>query len=192
MAPTELELSDEIKWIKKERIQDNMDDFFRHFDDSMHNPPRMNSQIWFHRQNKTPCQPCGEEYVPHCDRQRYCYSCQTWIHTRCLDGENAYPDFDIPPNQGVLDVATLGGDGLPSVFGEVLSRPTVRGHGGEFLFADCWLNTGSGVQKALIEEWKAGTLPGDWLKQLGENFLEEFVIGKSWRWYSCCLCSSRM
>jgi hypothetical protein len=107
--------------------------------------------------------------------------------------EVQYPDFDIPPNQGILDTESLGDDGLPSILKEVLSRPTVRGHGGEFTFEDCWLNTGSGVQKAMIEKWKVdGTVPGDWLKQLGENFLEEFVIGKTWKRYPCILCSSQI
>jgi uncharacterized protein YcnI len=79
------------------------------------------------------------------------------------------------------------------IFDDILSRPTVRGHGGNFRFKDCWLNTGSGVQKGLVEKWKAdGILPQDWLKDLGENFLEEFVVSKEWKRYNCPLCSGRV
>ena len=179
--------------MSRDEINDNIEDFFRVFDNSLPNPPRMNAQIWFTHEFRTPCSPCEGHYLPHLDRQCYCIQCNKWIHIRCLGvDEPTYPDFDPTPNQGFLDTETTR-DGLPLIFDDVLSRPTVRGHGGDFKFEDCWLNTGSGVQKGLIERWKAdGKVPDDWLKQFGERFLEEFVLEKNWKWYTCCICSGRM
>ena len=139
-----------IEWLSDEHIIDTMDTFFKSFDDSSHNPAWFNSQIWFHRKMKTPCPPCGRDYLPHHDRQHYCYNCEKWIHISCLDsgeGDLLYLDFNLQLNQESLNIQKLGEDGLPLIFNEVLSKLTVRGHGGQFSFEDSWLYTGSEVQK---------------------------------------------
>lgn len=182
--------------MRLEFIRGNLEDWFRIYDDSLPDPPRFNSQIWFIRMTKTPCESCKTEYLPHIDRQRYCYSCNKWMHVSCLErdfDEEAYPDFEIPSQQEDLDLKTLGDDGHPLIFEEIISGPTVRGHGGHYRFEDCWLITGSGVQKALVQKWREeGELPEDWLEKLGENFLEEFVIEKKWKWFRCTFCAAKL
>jgi hypothetical protein len=192
LSPTELVLSDHIDWVPSGDIIDNMRQYFRVFDDSLANPPRMNSKIWFHRVAKTLCTVCNNPYLPHLERQRYCHDCKEWIHLGCLtfEGDNLFPDFEVPSNQGVLDIEKLGEDGVPQILDAVLSRPTVRGHGGIYDLENNWLNTGSGVQKGLIQIWKGeGRVPENWLEELGEGFLEDFIIGKSWKLFPCIRCS---
>jgi hypothetical protein len=192
LSPTELHLSDEIDWISSRRVNDNMRKFFREFDDSLPNPLRMNSKIWFHRATRTVCTACTLIYRPHKDRQRYCYGCQKWYHLGCLGdgGGGDEEDFTIPEDKGELDVDILGKGDFPLIWEEVLQGPTVRGHGGVYVWSNNWLNTGSGVQKGLIEGWKReGSYPDDWRVELGEDFLEDFVIGKSWNWYPCPTCA---
>jgi hypothetical protein len=145
---------------------------------------------------------CTEFYHVEDDRQRFCHTCHQWFHVRCLRGDDHVGggdededdeeiDFNLSSNQGVVNTTKLGADGLPSIFDDVLRGPTVRGHAGQYNFDNNWLNTGSGVQKALIREWKAaGTCPDDWLAQLGENFLEDFTVGKVWENYICATCGS--
>ena len=172
-----------------------MRNYFCEFDDSLHNPPRMNSQIWFHRVTKTPCQICRQTYRPHLDRQHHCGVCQEWYHLHCLgvDVKEEEQDFEEVPNPGLPDFETLGEDGLPAIFKRICDGPTVRGHGGEYDWANNWLNTGSGVQIGLIEDWRnSGRVPEDWLKMLGENFVEDFVMGKVWKWYSCPVCGGQL
>ena len=176
-----------------------MRSFFQEFDDSLPDPPRINSQTWFHRRVKTPCMVCNAPYAPHRDRQRYCYTCNCWYHIKCLGdvvGEDSKSgdhseslDFNVSDNQGTLDIESLDSDGFPTIFSDVLKSPTVRGHGGVYNWDNNWAITGSGVQKSLIESWRQeGDCPEDWLKMLGENFLEDFIIGKSWKFYTCPTC----
>jgi hypothetical protein len=191
LSPTELVQTDVVDWVPAERIIDSMRNYFRVFDDSLANPVRMNSQIWFRRVTKTPCTVCNRPYLPHLERQRYCHDCKEWIHLSCLtaEGDNPFPDFKVVSNQQVLDIEKLGEDGVPKILDAVLSRPTVRGHGGIYDFDNNWLNTGSGVQKELVLKWKGrGRVPENWLELLGENFLEDFVIGKSWKSFPCIKC----
>lgn len=168
--------------------------YFREFDDSIPNPSRQNSKIWFHRRTKTVCSVCESTYKPHRDRQRFCHECALWFHLSCLGGDkSAEIDFEPTNNQGELEVEKLGEDGLPAVFGEVLRGPTTRGHGGDYDFDNNWLNTGSGAQKGLIAKWRGeGVCPEDWLNQLGENFLQDFLIGKSWTVYNCPTCGGEV
>ena len=193
ISPTELILGAE-EWILSTEIIDTMDWYFREFDDSIPNPPRMNSQIWFHRHTKTPCTVCGKIYKPHRDRQRFCHQCASWFHLGCLGGDKSDEvDFESMNNQGELEEKKLGADGFPAVFGDVLRGPTTRGHGGSYNFDNNWLNTGSGVQKDLITKWRdEGVCPGDWLAKLGENFLRDFLIGKSWTVYTCPTCGDEV
>jgi hypothetical protein len=156
----------------------------------------MNSQIWYYRPNRTPCSLCDNTYIPHDDRQRFCYHCREWFHIHCLLGEdepNGLHDFSDIDDHGPLDTTTLGQEGFPLVFEEVVSRPAVRGHGGDYSYNNNWLTTGSGVQKALISKWTLveKEVPEDWMKQLGENFLEDFVW-KTWEMFSCVKCSDRI
>jgi hypothetical protein len=68
----------------------------------------------------------------------------------------------------------------------VLERPSVRGHAGRFTLDNTWLITGSGVQKKVIRQWKEeGGVPNNWVKELGENFLEDF-LEKDWKKFTCC------
>jgi hypothetical protein len=173
-----------------------MGPYFVEFDDSLPNPPRINSQVWFHRESKVLCSVCDEPYRPHIDRQRYCYSCNKWYHVDCLkprlpiDPEDpaGLVDFHETTNNPI-DIEKLEEDNLPEVFWAVLAGPTVRGHYGSYEFGNNWLNTGSGVQKALIAEWmEEGTCPESWMKLLGENFLTDFLVGISWKFYDCPAC----
>ncbi|KAF8219101.1 hypothetical protein L208DRAFT_1343335 [Tricholoma matsutake] len=149
----------------------------------------MNSQIWFIRRTKTPCPVCEEFYVPHEDRQRYCYPCGVWMDIECIGEDDDSPDFEVPSNQGTLDIETLR-DGFPEILNEVMRRPTVRGHMDEYNFNNNWATTGSGSQQGLIQEWRdGGALPENWLALLGESFLWDFVIEKTWKAYSCPRCS---
>lgn len=175
-------------------ILGDLEDWFRIFDDSLADPPRANSQIWFYRPTKTPCSSCQKDYHPHIDRQRYCYNCSKWFHVQCTEDHTViFPDFTVVTNPPELDTEISGEDGLPLILEEIISRPAVRGHGGRFSFDDCWLNTGSGVQKALAIKWREeNDLPEDWLAQLGEKFLEEFVIDKNWKWFRCSFCSGKL
>jgi len=60
-------------------------------------------------------------------------------------------------------------------------------------FDNNWLNTGSGVQKGLISEWKeARLLPETWSQALGEDFLTDFLEWVSWKLYACPLCSGKV
>ena len=120
--------------------------------------------------------------------------CGGWVHLGCLEGGGEdEEDFEVPANQGTLDIETVGEDGSPAVFDQVLGGPTVRGHGGVYDWNNNWLNTGSGVQKGLVEEWRAsGSVPDDWVSRMGENFLEDFVIGKSWKFFPCPSCGGQM
>jgi hypothetical protein len=174
-----------------------MREFFCKFDDAKVRPKRMNSKIWFLRPKKTPCTLCGSIYLPHRDRQRYCYNCKLWFHIECLlDEETAVdpdrcidPDFTILPNPPV-NTESMEEDELSQLLDRVLEGPAVRGHGGtrRFDIENNWLNTGSGVQRGVIAEWeKKDEIPGDWVRQLGEGFLEDF-LGKSWTRYRCLTC----
>lgn len=49
LAPTELRLRSKECWLPSNIIIDNCGSFFRIYDDSIPDPPRMNSQIWFSR-----------------------------------------------------------------------------------------------------------------------------------------------
>jgi hypothetical protein len=175
-----------------------MQDFFRVFDDSIPNPPRMNSQIWFYRPTKSLCPECNGPYLLHEDRQRFCDSCMSWFHVKCLhgfseDNDDDSVDYMVPNVQRPLDIDTLNNEGFPAIMDGVLENPTVRGHGGHYDFDNNWLNTGSGVQKGLIKDWyKEDSYPHEWLEELGENFLQDFVIEKSWKFYGCPLCGLRV
>ncbi|KAF8799110.1 hypothetical protein BYT27DRAFT_7202127 [Phlegmacium glaucopus] len=199
LAPTELLFDDKVEWISSDKIIDNMRWYFRVFNDSSPTPPRMNSQIWFLRQERTKCTICQGDYNPAIDQQRYCYECQLWFHDGCLGdvvvGLDWATDQDylVIDQEEELDKEMLGDDGLPAIFDQVLQGPTVRGQAGEYDFDNNWLNTGSGVQKGLIEDWqKQEQCPEDWLEQLGENFLEDFLGGKTWKFYACPICSSHV
>jgi hypothetical protein len=37
-----------------------------------------------------------------------------------------------------------------------------------------------------------GELPEGWMELLGEGFLEDFLVGKSWKFYNCPACGSRV
>lgn len=190
LAPTELTLSDETDWLVSGIIMDNMRWYFQEFNDSIPNPPRMNSKIWFYRRTKASCPICLDFYRPHLDRQRFCHGCEQWFHLGCLGDESEDGvDFEVSPNQGDLDIVAVGEDGSPAVFDEVLGGPTVRGHGGVYIWENNWLNTGSGVQKGLIQGWRvAGRVPDDWESLLGENFLGDFLVGKTWKSFHCPSC----
>jgi hypothetical protein len=169
-----------------------MGPYFKEFDDSLAAPARMNSKIWFHRSSKVLCKSCQEPYAPHQDRQRYCDTCKSWYHVRCLqdlatDGDLV--DFDLTANQPI-DTESREDNGLPQIFYAVLAGPNVRGHGGVYNWENNWLVTGSGVQKGMIAEWmEEGECPETWLELLGEGFLEDFLVGKSWKFYSCPTCA---
>lgn len=196
LAPTELILASKEYWLPSNVIMDNCLTYFRTFDDSIPDPPRMNSQIWFSRECKSKCTICGDLYKPHKDRERYCYSCRLWFHLQCL-GDVVGDDFGDPTidfltrtTEETIDVEEEGEDGFPAIFNDVIQQPTVRGHGGEYNWDNNWLNTGSGVQKGLIARWREeDSYPDDWLKLLGENFLQDFVIEKRWKFYACPCCA---
>jgi hypothetical protein len=100
-------------------------------------------------------------------------------------------DYDEPDKQRHLDIEGFNFDGFPAILEEVLEMPTVRGHRGDYDFDNNWLTTGSGVQKGLINKWfgkDSELLPTKWLEELGEDFLEDFVIDKTWKFYQCPLC----
>ncbi|KAF8805099.1 hypothetical protein BYT27DRAFT_7213380 [Phlegmacium glaucopus] len=196
LAPTELLLDEKVEWIHSDKIIDNMRSYFRLFDDSSPTPTCMNSQIWFLRRRRTKCTICQGDYHPEVDLQHYCHDCELWFHNGGLGDVAVGSDW--PRNQEYLvadeeeelDTETLGDDGLPAIFDQVLQGPTIRGHGGEYDVDNNWLTTGSGVQKGLIEGWqKEEQCPEDWLAQLGENFLEDF-LGKTWKLYTCPKCPS--
>jgi hypothetical protein len=170
-----------------------MGPYFMEFNDSLPDPPRMNSQIWFHRETKVPCVVCNDTYAPHEDRQRYCDSCNKWYHVHCLSDppppKNDFREVAKVP----IDIEILAENNLPEVFLGVLAGPTVRGHLGSYKFDNNWLNTGSGVQKAMIAEWtEEERLPQTWLKLLGEKFLEDFLVGISWNFYDCPTCGVKI
>jgi hypothetical protein len=176
-------------------IIDNMGSFFRSFDDSLLEPRRMNSKIWFKRPVKKPCRVCNGPYLPHQDRQRYCPTCQEWLHVGCMDDgfEAGTLDYTLAPDH-VPDPSTLTNEELLALCERVLEKPSVRGHGGTYDTYDWdnnWLNTGSGVQKGIIRRWKEeGAVPDDFVKELGENFLQDF-LSKSWITYVCPTCGEQ-
>jgi len=156
----------------------------------------MNSKIWFSRESQTQCTVCSDPYKPHKDRERYCYSCRLWFHLQCLgdvvgdDLGDPTIDFLTCTTEETIDVEEESEDGFPAIFNDVIQRPTVRGHGGKYNWDNNWLNTGSGVQKGLIAKWREeDSYPDGWLKLLGENFLEDFVIEKRWKFYECPRCA---
>jgi hypothetical protein len=130
---------------------------------------------------------CRQPYRPVADRQRYCASCHAWIHVECM-GEKSGVDFDPVDLVTPLDVDEVDEHGNPAIWNQVLSCPTVRGHHGRYDFENTWLITGSGTQKAWIEEWKAmGRFPDNWQVLFGERFLED-VLHKRFRPYYCPAC----
>lgn len=192
LSPTELVLSDDTDWVPSTMIIDNLGSHFQEFDDSLSEPPRISSKIWFHRTTKALCKKCEEPYLPELDRQRYCDSCRSWYHVRCLinpSPEVDPKDYDKTKHQAI-DTVSLGEDGLPEIFDAVLAGPNVRGHGGKYKWDNNWAITGSGVQKGLIAEWKdVGQVPENWLELLGEGFLKNFLVGRCWKFYPCPTCA---
>jgi hypothetical protein len=111
------------------------------------------------------------------------------MDVECISEDDDSPDFKVPSNQGTLNIETLQ-DGFPEILYEVMHRPMVRGHMGEYDFNNNWATMGSSSQQGLIQEWRdGGTLPENWLALLGKNFLQDFVIKKTWKVYSCPRCS---
>lgn len=199
LAPTELILGSKEYWLPSNKILDNCHSYYRTYDDAIPNPPRMNSKIWFSRRLKTQCNVCLEIYKPHKDRQRYCYACRLWFHLQCVgdavgnDFGDPKIDFHTRTTEGTIDIEAEGDDGFPVIFNEVIQQPSVRGHGGEYNWDNNWLITGSGVQKGLIARWREeDCYPDDWLKLFGENFLQDFVIEKRWKFYACPHCASNI
>lgn len=102
-------------------------------------------------------------------------------------------DRDYEESEVGLGIEDLDDVGLQAISLQVLSCPTVRGHNGFYDFQNNWLVTGSGTQKQLIQQWgESGVYPNDWLKSLGEEFLEDILEFKRWHWYKCPGCSSRI
>jgi hypothetical protein len=173
-------------------IQDNMGNFFRPFDNSLLEPTRMNSQIWFERRTKTICRPCKDYYAPHQDQQHYFSGCKEWIHIQCLDEDFGPGSLDYTASfNPVIDPSTLPNDQLLEFLElceQFLDGPTVWGHGGmyeTYNWNNNWVNTGSSVQKGLVRRWQeARVVPADWVKSLGEDFLEDF-LEKDWVFYIC-------
>lgn len=200
LAPTELILRSKEYWLPSNTIIDNTRWYFQEFDDDIPDPPRMNAQIWFSRSKETRCTVCISPYKPHKHRQRYCHSCQLWFHLQCL-GNVVGDDSSEPPatidfypcdtaSEEAVDIEAVGEDGFPAIFNDVVQQPTVRGHGGVYDWDNNWLTTGSGVQKGLIAKWREeGICPDDWLKLFGENFLQDFIIEKRWKFYACPSCA---
>jgi hypothetical protein len=198
LAPTELVLSGEKVWFPPDKIINNMRSYFVIFDDSLPDPPQMNSQIWFHRPTKTQCPICQLCYLPHQHRQHYCHDCKQWVHVSCIgeairsSSTHSPLDWEPTSNQGSIDNDWLA-DGWPAIFDDVLRGPTVCGHHGNYDVDNNWLNTESGVQKGLIAMWREeGEYPEDWLRRFGECFLEDFLVGKSWKFFACPQCSQSM
>lgn len=185
-----------------------MGPYFQEWRDDNPSPQRINSKTWFHRLSRTPCPTCDEEYDPELDRQRYCVECKVWYHVECLgennldveeddsnDAEDAEDADDAEDAEDkevlqLVDVEELDAEGLPKAWEVVLEAPTVRGHHGVYNFDNNWLNTGSGTQKRLVEEWKAEKrAPDDWMVQLGENFLTDLASIRFKR-YTCVNCQA--
>lgn len=109
----------------------------------------------------------------------------------CL-GEKSSVDFDPYDIVPEIDAEAVDADGFPAVWEMVLGCPTVRGHHGHYDFNDCWLITGSGTQKKMIEDWRAKhEAPADWQGAFGENFLVD-LLRKKFRVYTCPNCDSKI
>jgi hypothetical protein len=168
-----------------------MGPFFQEWSDADPHPQRINSRTWHRRLTRTACPTCHEEYLPAVHRQRYCDSCKGWYHVECL-GEQSPADFDTPAIVTGFDVEHLDADGFPSVWGQVLACPTVRGHHNRYDFDNTWLTTGSGTHKSLIGTWKANdNFPEDWQDIFGENFLTD-ILRKSFKRYECPSCGDQL
>lgn len=178
--------------ISKNHNTDVAGAYFKTFDDSVEDPPRINSKTWFHRVVESRAGCCRKKYDIEGDRQRFCRKCSKWMHFKCMrleEGDEGEQDW-VERGEGweepnMSDVAQQ-----MEICRSIGEGPVVRGHDNQFDWENNWLTTGSGRQVSVARFWAFdGTVPDGWLTELGENFVKEF-LGKRWKKGKCPRCEA--